>query len=409
MVVGWVLTRLVIIAFMTTLERIVVGDVFYYWRKLEAMSSVGLGDTMTEYPTPVVWILSLPHLATFGSRVGYLVAFIIFMMALDAAFTWLLWRHGGRRRTRAIDFWLLYVMLIGPLAYLRFDMIPAVLAGGALLLLRGRPRAAGALVGLGAAIKLWPALLYPALLGLRPTRSRVTVGFVVTGFGLALVSLIAGGWSRLVSPLTWQSGRGLQIESIWATPLMLRRLFDPDSWVVDISPFQAYEIFGDGVEFWLLVSNVATVLGMLAIVVLLARGMATMRPSVFTVGLVMTAIIAVLVITNKTLSPQYLLWLGGPMSALLVWETRPAPVQDEVEESVGNHHLARRMGVGLLVLALLTHLVYPTFYDALLGRSALATTAVGTVIMAVRNVGLVLFTVWVCAAAWVAMPRRRRT
>ena len=409
MVIGWALTRLVIIAFMTTLERIVVGDVFYYWRKLEAMANVGLGDTMTEYPTPVVWILSLPHLATFGSRVGYLVAFIVFMMALDATFTWLLWRHGGRRRTRAIDFWLVFVMLIGPLAYLRFDMIPAVLAGGALLVLRRRPWLAGAMAGLGAAIKLWPALLFPALLGLRQTRGRVTLGFVVAGFGLALVSLIAGGWSRLVSPLTWQSGRGLQIESIWATPLMLRRLFDPTRWVVDISPVQAYEIFGDGVETCLLVSNVATVLGLAVIAALLVRGMAAVRPSVFAIGLVMTAIIAVMVITNKTLSPQYLLWLGGPMSALLMWETRPAEVQDEVEQSVGNHHLARRMGVGLLVLALLTHLVYPTFYDALLGRSAWAVTTVGTVVMAVRNVGLMLFTIWVCAAAWVALPRPRRT
>lgn len=81
------------------------------------------------------------------------------MLALDAVLTYALWRAAGRRRDRALDFWLLYVFLVGPLCYTRFDMVPAVLAGGALLAARRRPWLTGALTGLGAAIKLWPALL----------------------------------------------------------------------------------------------------------------------------------------------------------------------------------------------------------------------------------------------------------
>ena len=112
----------------------------------------------------------------------------------------------------------LFVFLVGPLSYVRFDMIPAVLAGGALLAARTRPWVAGALTGLGAAIKLWPALLIPALLADKERRKPTAIGFVVVGFGLALISLVTGGLTRLFSPLTWQSGRGLQIESIWADP-----------------------------------------------------------------------------------------------------------------------------------------------------------------------------------------------
>ena len=200
-----------------------VGDVFYYHRKINALFAAGLDRTLYEYPTPVVWILWLPYGASFGSRVGYLIAFVVFMLALDALFTYALWRATGRRHDTAIDFWLIFVPLIGPLSYLRFDMLPAVLAGGALLAARRKPWVTGALTGLGAAIKLWPALLIGAFLSYRSDRRPAGVAFVIVGFGLALISLIFGGWSRLISPLTWQSDRGLQIESIWATPLMLAR------------------------------------------------------------------------------------------------------------------------------------------------------------------------------------------
>ena len=213
-VISWLVTRLLIFVVLASAERFVVGDVFYYHRKIAALFSVGLGHTLNEYPTPVVWILWLPYGATLGSRIGYLIAFIVLMLALDAAFTRALYVTGGRRHDHAIDFWLIFVFLIGPLSYLRFDILPAVLAGGALLAARRRPWITGALTGLGAAIKLWPALLIPAFLSYKPDRRRAGLAFVAVGFGLALVSLIFGGWSRLISPLTWQSDRGLQIESI---------------------------------------------------------------------------------------------------------------------------------------------------------------------------------------------------
>ena len=86
--IGWLVTRaLMLLILATKAERFMVGDVYYYHRKLRALFEVGLGQTLNEYPTPVVWILLLPYGATGGSRVGYLVAFMIFMLLLDAAFT----------------------------------------------------------------------------------------------------------------------------------------------------------------------------------------------------------------------------------------------------------------------------------------------------------------------------------
>jgi hypothetical protein len=389
-VIGWLITRLLMLVILASFERFVVGDVFYYHRKISSLFSVGLDGTLFEYPTPVVWILWLPYGGSLGSRVGYLVAFVIFMLALDALFTYALWRW-GRRHDTAIDFWLIFVPLIGPLSYLRFDMLPAVLAGGALLAARHKPWVTGALTGLGAAIKLWPALLIGAFMSYRPDRRSAGITFVVVGFGLALISLILGGWSRLISPLTWQSDRGLQVESIWATPLMLARAVRPDYWIVDISRYQAYEIFGAGVDAWVMISNIATLLGLALIILLTIRAFRHDGSTPVAIGFVIVAIVAIMIITNKTLSPQYLLWLGGPMAALLAF--RPHAMPDE-------QPAINRMAGQLLILALLTQLVYPLLYNSYLGWHGHVMIIISTVVTAIRNLALVAFTVEACWLAW---------
>jgi Glycosyltransferase family 87 len=390
-VIGWLITRLLMLVILASFERFVVGDVFYYYRKINSLFGLGLDQTLFEYPTPVVWILWLPYGASLGSRVGYLVAFVIFMLALDALFTYALWRSGRRRHDTAIDFWLIFVPLIGPLSYLRFDMLPAVLAGGALLAARHKPWVTGALTGLGAAIKLWPALLIGAFMSYRPDRRSAGIAFVVVGSGLALISLIFGGWSRLISPLTWQSDRGLQVESIWATPLMLARAVRPDYWIVDISRYQAYEIFGAGVDAWVMISNVATLLGLALIILFTIRAFRHDGSTPVAIGFVIVAIVAIMIITNKTLSPQYLLWLGGPMAALLAF--RPHAMPDE-------QPAINRMAGQLLILALLTQLVYPLFYNSYLGWHGQVMIIISTVVTAIRNLALVAFTVEACWLAW---------
>jgi hypothetical protein len=390
-VVIWLATRLLILVILAAFERFVTGDVFYYHRKINSLFSVGLDRTLYEYPTPVVWILWLPYGASFGSRVGYLIAFIVLMLALDALFCYTLWRATGRRHDSAIDFWLIFAPLIGPLSYLRFDMVPAVLAGGALLATRRKPWVTGALTGLGAAIKLWPALLIGAFMSYKGDRRPAGLAFVVGGFGLALISLIFGGWSRLISPLAWQSDRGLQIESIWATPLMVARTVMPDQWIIEMSPYQAYEVFGPGADAWVTISSVATLLGLTMIILLTVRAFRHDGSTAVAIGFVVLATVAIMIITNKTLSPQYLLWLGGPMATLLVFRRHATPDEG---------HAIKRIAGQLLVLALLTQLVYPVLYPGYLGRHGHVMIIISTIVTTIRNIALVIFTVEVCRLAW---------
>ncbi|MFC7623755.1 glycosyltransferase 87 family protein [Microlunatus sp. GCM10028923] len=387
----WLGSRLLILGVWLNAEYIATGDVGYYFGKIANLGRVGLDQTFLEYPTPVTWILSIPYLLSGGNQSGYIVGYVGFMIIIDAAFTIALWRAAGDRPGRAVYFWLIFIVCVGPLAYLRFDLIPAVLAGGALLALRRVPALSGVLTGIGAAIKLWPALLIAALAAPKQARRPALIGFAVAGFGLALISLIAGGWQRLISPLAWQSGRGLQIESVWATPLMLGRIGDPTTWTIDMSPYQAFEVYGPGNEIMVAISNLATVAGLVVIVALCIRAYRATEPSLLGIGLVMIAIVALMIITNKTFSPQYLLWLGGPVAALGVLHR-------------GDRRLLNLLGVSVLVLAVLTHLIYPVlYYMGLLDPQVSAGLIAGTVVLAVRNVAILAFTVAVCRQAWIAL------
>ncbi len=325
---------------------------------------------------------------------------MVVMLLLDAAFTYLIWRADGRHHGAGVDFWLAFVLLVGALAYLRFDLIPAVLAGAGVLAARRRPGIAGALTAVGAAIKLWPALLIGPLLAPRRGRGPMALTFVGVGFGLALVSLLLGGWTRLLSPLTWQSDRDLQIESVWATPLLLARIVRPSGWSVAMSRYQAYEIFGPGTGVLVTLSTLATLLGIAVIVALTIRGFRH-QPDPIGVGFAVLAVVAVMIVTNKTLSPQYLLWLGGPMAALLVLAPR-APGEERAA--------VRRVTIQLLLLAGLTQLVYPLLYDGLLGHRGTAMVVIATLVTAARNIALVVFTVEICRLAWrFAKPPARST
>jgi hypothetical protein len=139
------------------------------------------------------------------------------------------------------------------------------------------------------------------------------------------------------------------------------------------------------------ISNIATLLGLAVIILLTVRAFRHDGSTPVAIGFVVLATVAIMIITNKTLSPQYLLWLGGPMATLLVFRRHATPDEE---------HAIKRIAGQLLVLALLTQLVYPVLYPGYLGRHGHAMIIVSTVVTTIRNVALVIFTVEVCRMAW---------
>lgn len=364
LVLFWFLTRLLVFLAWGFVTPSTQGDVLYYFDKIDQMFLVGPELTMQEYPTPVLWLLTIPWLLGLGTPTGYVIAFVFLMLALDAGFSWTLLKTGGHMRGQALVFWSGFLLLAGPTAYLRFDIVTSVLAGWALIsVLHNRHGLAGAISAVGASVKLWPALLWPALLGGdRRQRIRATSTFFGMGILLVIVSLIWAGWDRLLSPLSWQSGRGLQVESIWATIPMLLRSLGIGDYVVAVSRFQAFEIWGPGVEFFNRMADLAFYGGLIAMVVAYVLWIRRGDQRLIEAFALMMFVVVLMIVTNKTFSPQYMIWLGGPMAAafaILGHEEHFSFIY-----SIDRRHI-KWSSILIAWILLLTTVVYPLGYGNL--------------------------------------------
>jgi hypothetical protein len=346
--------------------------------------------------------LYIPYLLGFGTETGYVIAFILINLALDAAFTYSLWLKGGRMRGQAVLFWTLFMTFIGPTVYLRFDLATAIPCGWALMfLLRRHNFYAGGLVGLGAAFKLWPALLWPALLGgSRKHNVSATAGVAAVGATLVGASLLWGGWDRLLSPLSYQGDRGLQVESIWATVPMLERALGLGDYAVAISRWQAFEVWGSDVPFWTAAASVAGVLGYLMPLLVGATWWIRGKGRMFEATALMLATITGLIVSNKTFSPQYVIWLAPTMAAAFAVLGVRSPSQPTYNS---DRNRLKRLSTLMLSFTVLTTLVYPIGYSALVrdhvGALAYLQLPV-TLVLVARNCLVVWFFVELLRWVW---------
>jgi hypothetical protein len=385
--VGWIVTHAVMLLILLWPESTLVSDVTYYFKNFNDLpAGAPLTDALNEYPLPVVWLLGIPWLLSFGSSPVFVTLFIAMMLAFDAMFCLLLYRRAGRTQSPAVTLWLASAPMMGPLMVTRFDVVPGILAGSAVLLLERKPRLATVLVAVGAAIKLWPAVLLPALAAPLRTRWRVVATSVVSGLVVAGSVVAVGGLDRLLSPLTWQSERGLQIESLPALPLMVPWALVKEPWLNEFGRFISSEVSGPGDSLMLKAASIATVLVGLAMCSLWWRAWrrgATVGAE--TVGWIMLTSTGLLILTNKAFSPQYLLWLSPVAIAMVA----VAPRGDTG---------VRRFAVLLLTVGVLTQVIYPNAYALVAGPNLF--NPVGVLLLAIRDVALIGFVVYAWRRAW---------
>jgi len=386
----------------------IVNDVNYYYTSMSSPDT----SALVEYPTPILWFMRLVDLVTDGNYDGFFNLVVCVMVVLDALITVMLfWRSSAW----AAGYWVIFMAALGPIMWFRIDLIPAAAVTLGLLFVTTRPRTGGALLAVGAATKIWPALLILPVLGRNhPSRGR-GIGVAVVGGGLAMASLVLNGWARSISPINWQGSRGLQIESLSATWAMIQHAANTDltcasakAMCVDYTAFHAYQITGPGVASAETVANwlmVVAVVYAVFLAVLLALVPAIQdgpeagdRPGwAFANVLAATAIVAAMIAANKTFSPQYLIWLAGPLSLVLAG----AKTKTQRRLAVGTATLG-------LTIAVLTQLVFPTNYNALLTNPGDPDI---TALLVTRNLLMAILTVilmvWAARTAWhVAKPGR---
>lgn len=403
----WTLSRILVYRLWTASETFIDFDVrYYHWQLIH----FGVQGALIEYPPTIAVLLEAIRRTIGHDEQSFVTSFAAVMLLLDLITAVWLWSRYSR--TAAV-YWASFTAVIGALVWYRIDLLPAVAVVVSLVWLVKRPLGSGAAIALGAATKLWPAMLIFPMLGRDRAAQRRVLSFGAVGGLLGLGSLILFGWDRSVSPLHWQSDRGLQIESIAASWPMWRRTFrETAQYQVELSQYNAWQISGPQVAGWLQLTDWLMVCCVLLALVLgwliglgglglpghtLPRELGIRQHAQRTHALVLAqlAIICSVIVANKTFSPQYMIWLAGPLAVLVAL---PLPRRDQMA-AIG-------LAIGGLVVGALTHLVFPLNYGGLIGAQPESGV---TRLLVTRNAIMVLLTVGCVVLAIRASLRWQRT
>lgn len=336
------------------------GDLPYaHWADLILEDHlVPYADFRLEYPPGSLPFMIAPR---FAPWVQYRTAFTAMMAALDAVGLLALLRMSRRSgSTLGPWLWIVLVPLLGPIAYLRLDMIPAVATiwGAERISARGW-FGAGAWLGFGAVSKLYPAALLPATSAAASRRVRLSAG-VALAVGLGVLPFIQSSGNLLSNVVGFHLERGIEVESTWSSLLLLAGRFG--------HPIEFTFDFGSLNVTSPLAQQLKVVASLLAVGVVMAGALLALRLRKLerSRGLVeiLFATSLLLLAVGTVLSPQFVLWPIALGAAAVCWRGSSVLVPAAL----------------LAPIAILTQLIFPFYIGGLVQGS---TTSL--VILAARN------------------------
>lgn len=333
------------------LDRAVPADLRLYESFGERMvdGEIPYDDFYVEYPPGSIPAFFVPALAD-----GYATAFRLQMWALGAgavALVAFVLARSGAGRLRLYGGPLAVALAPLPLRQVffdRYDLWPATLVVVALAgLVAGRGRFGGAALGVGAAAKVFPAVLLPLVW------RRSGVAFVAAGLLTALPFAVLGPGGLRFTTLQ-QLKRPIQIESLGGSLLLLA---DADV----VNSYGSHNIAGAAGKALAAVQLLLMAAALVGVWTLFARGPRDPARLLTAAAASVVAFVAF----GKVLSPQYLIWLAPvvPLAAASVWVPAVA---------------------GFFGAAFLTQLWFPDRYGELVAGGSVAWLVLA------RNVVLVL-------------------
>jgi len=361
---SWSVSRYVLFLFITQVLPYPEGkwlkgdvDLYNFWAKGLVKGIFPIDDQMWQYPPLAGVVFAVPQWI-FGNA---LTGFIIFMIIFDLLILITLLLTGLNRfklnsSSTSINglsgawFWILWPILMGPLVLTRFDLVPTFFALLAMIVLSNkkiRPYLSGFLLGIGALVKLWPMLLF--VIYPKYTIKKVSTSFIST---LVLVILFMSTWSvGFTNFLNNQTSRGLQVESIAATPFVLAKLFGAN---VEY-PFR----YGSLEVQALYANQIGFLLNLFTLIVFMILFILNYQDKLNNLNLFDKALVIVMIsiALSRVFSPQFWVWIGG-LSALAL---------------INKETKLKKVIVLLSISAFVTQLIYPGQYVQLLSGDVFAT------------------------------------
>lgn len=353
-----------------------VSAIYPFWVEQSVVSNTIVGiDTPWVYP--IVALVPMIFASVFGSAV-YSSTWLTMILLLDAVA--LVFLTGFRRDRGTIGpawWWVAFLLLLGPIALGRIDSVTVPLALVGMVLLANHPRAAAIVLALATWIKIWPAALLAAIVIATRARSRVAIAAATTSLVIVVVALLLGSGANVVSFITQQTGRELQIEAPISTPfLWMIAAGSPGMVLYYDTQIFTYQVTGPGTAI-----AAALMTPLLAIAALVIAGLGVLairrgaRPNELLAPLSL-ALVTALIVFNKVGSPQFIGWLAVPVLLGLVGAVRGGPS-------------FRTPAILSLVIAALTQAIYPFLYSYLVSVHPVMLIAITS-----RNLLLIALLAW---------------
>ncbi|MBG6123261.1 hypothetical protein [Corynebacterium aquatimens] len=359
---GWFLSRILLFMLLAAGGG-AHGELDYYYEGVTSSS-------MDEYPLPSVIPLYWLKWLGFSEAAEFKNMFLFQIFILDLLVTaycihhrrkGVTQEHGDRMRLWATGFWILFGVAATTNLYYRMDIYPAFLVGLTAVLLASYPAVASGVLALATTFKLWPGMLAAGLVGrIKNSQTWIRVlSFVGSLCAICLAIVLVGGTDRLTSPLSYQSVRGLQVESVLATPFVLAGYFKPEKYSVSFAESKSFEISGPGVEDAIALSGILTLLVFLIavswVLYRLFRGQWEVQSTIY----FFVAIILLVIVTNKVFSPQYVIWLGPLLAVML---TQPWSASEQPASIERSHRLMQWVAILTIVAMAVSSFVFPYTY-----------------------------------------------
>ncbi|MFJ3904045.1 glycosyltransferase 87 family protein [Streptomyces sp. NPDC090025] len=383
----WLLTRAGMLVLLVR-DNLGIGGVasevyvlYRHWYGQFAQGTFPPGDVTWQYPPGAGLVIMAPGALPW---LTYFQAFVLLALVADAVVTAALARADSARLTHGAWYWTLGLPLLLHIPLARYDVQTTAVAVLALLALRSRSglahRFGGALAGLGAMVKVWPALTLIGTPRGRTTREAWTAAAVTAA---ALLAVLAALFAAPLGFLRQQGDRGVQIESLGGTALALAKAAGGWSGSVQFR-YGAFEYVGPYVST---LGHLALLLTAVAFIWLVFWRIRAHRWTEATPQDAALAAVLLFTVTSRVISPQYLIWLLG-LAAVCLTSRRT---------------LMRPVAALLLPAAALSALTYPVLYN-----DVVAGTWPALAVLTARNLLLLAAALLAARRLWtatVAAPR----